>query len=105
MLLDGINSAARKKTPTKSGAETPEVRSRPTLSSGMVISMPIIGRSHSLVFTPLVGLIIVLLSEKLPDGQKKGLGCIGGILAFLGFLCLLVFLLMLLGGGAMIAAL
>ncbi|MBE6190545.1 MAG: hypothetical protein J6A66_06615 [Alistipes sp.] len=59
----------------------------------------------SLVFTPLVGLIIVLLSEKLPDGQKKGLGCIGGILAFLGFLCLLVFLLMLLGGGAMIAAL
>ncbi len=59
----------------------------------------------SLVFTPLVGLIVVLLSEKLPDGQKKGLGCIGGILAFLGFLCLLVFLLMLLGGGAMIAAL
>ena len=59
----------------------------------------------SLVFTPLVGLIIVLLSEKLPDGQKKGLGCLGGILAFLGFLCLIVFLLMLLGGGAMIAAL
>ena len=59
----------------------------------------------SLVFTPLVGLIVVLLSEKLPDGQKKGLGCIGGILAFLGFLCLIVFLLMLLGGGAMIAAL
>lgn len=59
----------------------------------------------SLVFTPLVGLIIVLLSEELPDGQKQGLGCIGGILAFLGFLCLLVFLLMLLGGGAMIAAL
>ncbi len=59
----------------------------------------------SLVFTPLVGLIIVLLSEKLPDGQKKGLGCIGGILAFLGFLCLIVFLLMLLGGGALIAAL
>lgn len=59
----------------------------------------------SLVFTPLVGLIIVLLSEELPDGQKKGLGCIGGILAFLGFLCLIVFLLMLLGGGAMIAAL
>ena len=59
----------------------------------------------SLVFTPLVGLIIVLLSEKLPDGQKKGLGCIGGILAFLGFLCLIVVLLMLLGGGAMIAAL
>lgn len=59
----------------------------------------------SLVFTPLVGLIIVLLSEKLPDGQKQGLGCIGGVLAFLGFLCLIVFLLLLLGGGAMIAAL
>lgn len=59
----------------------------------------------SLVFTPLVGLIIVLLSEKLPDGQKQGLGCIGGTLAFLGFLCLIVFLLLLLGGGAMIAAL
>lgn len=59
----------------------------------------------SLVFTPLVGLIIVLLSEKLPDGQKQGLGCIGGILAFLGFVCLIIFLLLLLGGGAMIAAL
>ncbi|MBE6207670.1 MAG: hypothetical protein E7132_03245 [Rikenellaceae bacterium] len=59
----------------------------------------------SLIFTPLVGLIIVLLSEKLPDGQKQGLGCIGGVLAFLGFLCLIVFLLLLLGGGAMIAAL
>ena len=59
----------------------------------------------SLVFTPLVGLIIVLLSEKLPDGQKQGLGCIGGVLAFLGFLCLIVFLLLVLGGGAMIAAL
>lgn len=59
----------------------------------------------SLIFTPLVGLIIVLLSDKLPDGQKQGLGCIGGVLAFLGFLCLIVFLLLLLGGGAMIAAL
>lgn len=59
----------------------------------------------SLVFTPLVGLIIVLLSEKLPDGQKQGLGCVGGILAFLGFVCLIIFLLLLLGGGAMIAAL
>lgn len=59
----------------------------------------------SLIFTPLVGLIIVLLSDKLPDGQKHGLGCIGGVLAFLGFLCLIVFLLLLLGGGAMIAAL
>lgn len=59
----------------------------------------------SLIFTPLVGLIIVLLSDKLPDGQKQGLGCIGGILAFLGFVCLIIFLLLLLGGGAMIAAL
>ncbi len=59
----------------------------------------------SLIFTPLVGLIIVLLSDELPDGQKQGLGCIGGVLAFLGFLCLIVFLLLLLGGGAMIAAL
>ncbi len=59
----------------------------------------------SLVFTPLVGLIIVLLSEKLPDGQKKGLGCIGGVLAFLGVLCFVAFLLFLLGGGALIAAL
>ncbi len=59
----------------------------------------------SLVFTPLVGLIIVLLSEKLPNGEKKGLGCIGGVLAFLGVLCFVVFLLFLLGGGALIAAL
>ncbi|MBQ1205404.1 MAG: hypothetical protein IIX66_05890 [Alistipes sp.] len=59
----------------------------------------------SLVFTPLVGLILVLLSEKLPNGEKQGLGCIGGVLAFLGVLCFVAFLLFLLGGGAMIAAL
>lgn len=59
----------------------------------------------SLVFTPLVGLIFVLLSEELPNGQKQGLGCIGGILAFLGLLCLIIFLVVLLGGGALIAAL
>ena len=59
----------------------------------------------SLIFTPLVGLIVVLLSDQLPDGQTQGLGCISSVLAILGLLCLIVFLLLLFGGGAMIAAL
>ena len=51
----------------------------------------------SLLFTPLVGLILVLLSEKLPNGEKQGLGCIGGVLAILGFLFLVTFVMLLVG--------
>lgn len=36
----------------------------------------------SVIFTPLVGLILCLLSEKLPQGQRKW-GCLGSILAIL----------------------
>lgn len=36
----------------------------------------------SVLFTPLVGLIICLLSDKLPDGDRNW-GCLGSILAIL----------------------
>ena len=34
----------------------------------------------SVLFTPLIGLIICLLSDKLPDGERNW-GCLGSILA------------------------
>lgn len=49
----------------------------------------------SAVFTPLVGLICVLLSDQLPDGSRRW-GCLGtilGILAIGGFLLTAVLLL------------
>lgn len=58
----------------------------------------------SLIFTPLVGLIIALLTDPLP-GDEQRWGCIGTTVAFLGMLCLIVFLLLLLSGGALLAAL
>lgn len=54
----------------------------------------------SLVFTPLVGLLFVLLSDPLP-GVDRRWGCFGTLFALLGFLCLLLFLLLL--GGAIAA--
>lgn len=57
----------------------------------------------SLIFTPLIGLIVVLVSDPLPGGGQKW-GCIGGFLAFFGFACLLIFLLLLFAGGLLIAA-
>lgn len=36
----------------------------------------------SVLFTPLVGLIICLLSDKLPDGDRNW-GCLGSILAII----------------------
>lgn len=57
----------------------------------------------SLIFTPIVGLIFVLLSDERPDGERK-LGCIGGTLGFLGLICLVTLIFLLLGGGALIAA-
>ncbi len=53
----------------------------------------------SLIFTPLVGLIFVLLSRPLPEGAEPKLGCIGGCLSLAGLLLLgfiLMFLLALL---------
>lgn len=48
----------------------------------------------SLVFTPLIGLIFVLLSPPLPAGTEPKMGCIGGCLSLAGML-LLGFILML----------
>ena len=57
----------------------------------------------SLFFTPFVGLIITLVSDPLPAGADRGLGCIGTLLGVLGLLFLVVFVLMLLAGGVFIA--
>lgn len=58
----------------------------------------------SMIFSPLVGLIIALLTDPLPGGDQRW-GCIGTFVAILGLLFLAVFLLLLLTGGAFIAAL
>lgn len=59
----------------------------------------------SAVFTPLVGLICVLMSDPLPQGAPNRWGCLGAIVAILGFICLTAFLFLLLGGSvAMLAA-
>lgn len=58
----------------------------------------------SLILTPLVGLVVALLTDPLPGGEQRW-GCIGTLLALLGMLCLVIFLLLLLAGGALLAAL
>lgn len=58
----------------------------------------------SVIFTPLVGLIITLLTDPLP-GSGRRWGCIGALLAILGVGCLVIFILMLLTGGALLAGL
>lgn len=57
----------------------------------------------SLIFTPLVGLIITLLTDPLPGGDRRW-GCIGTSVAVLGLLCLGIFLFLLLAGAAVFAA-
>lgn len=57
----------------------------------------------SIIFTPLVGLIVALLTDPLPGGDQRW-GCIGTLVAILGMLFLAVFLILLLAGGALIAA-
>ena len=49
----------------------------------------------SLIFTPIIGLIFVLLSNELPKGSVPKMGCIGGCLSMVGMM-LFGFLLMLL---------
>ncbi len=56
----------------------------------------------SVIFTPLVGLIVALLTDPLPGGDQRW-GCIGTFIAILGVLFLMAFLL-LLTGGAVLAA-
>ena len=59
----------------------------------------------SLIFTPFVGLICALISDPLPQGAPKRWGCLGVVVAILGFLFLGIFLFLLLGGSlAMLAA-
>lgn len=55
----------------------------------------------SLIFTPLVGLIFVLISNPLPADSEPKVGCIGGCLSvaglmFVGFLAMLGLSLLLL---------
>lgn len=57
----------------------------------------------SLIFTPLVGLIVALLTDPLP-GEDRRWGCIGTLLALLGLVSLVVFLLLLLAGGTLLLA-
>lgn len=58
----------------------------------------------SVIFTPLVGLIVALLTDPLPGGDQRW-GCIGTFIAMLGLLFLAVFLLLLLTGGTFLLAL
>lgn len=58
----------------------------------------------SVIFTPLVGLIVALLTDPLPGGEQRW-GCIGTVVAILGVICLAAFLLLLLTGGALVLAL
>ena len=58
----------------------------------------------SVIFTPLVGLIIPLLTDPLPGGGQRW-GCIGTLVAVLGLLFLVVFLMLVLTGGAVLLAL
>ena len=58
----------------------------------------------SLLFTPLVGLVVALLTDPLPGGGQRW-GCIGTFVAILGLLFLFVFLLLMLTGGAVLLSL
>ena len=58
----------------------------------------------SLIFTPLVGLIVALLTDPLPSGGQRW-GCVGTVVAILGLLFFAAFLLLALTGGAMLLAL
>lgn len=58
----------------------------------------------SLLFTPLVGLVIALVTDPLPGGESRW-GCLGFLVALLGVVCLTVFLLLLLSGGVLLALL
>lgn len=52
----------------------------------------------SLLFTPVVGLLCVLVSDPLPAAADRRWGCLGTLLAGAGCLWILLFLVLLLGG-------
>lgn len=47
----------------------------------------------SLLFSPLIGLIIVLLCDRLPEGSEPKLGCLGNVFGILGAIALIAFLI------------
>lgn len=53
----------------------------------------------SVLFTPLIGLIICLLSDRLPDGERKW-GCLGSILAIITIVFLVFLGILILGAAA-----
>lgn len=57
----------------------------------------------SLILTPLVGLIVTLLADPLPESERSRWGCIGTLIAILGLLCLAGFILLLLAGATVLA--
>lgn len=57
----------------------------------------------SLLLTPLVGLIVTLLSDPLPGGDRRW-GCLGTLLAVLGILFMVGVFFLLLAGGVVVAA-
>ena len=57
----------------------------------------------SLFLTPLVELLLALISDPLPVGTDRGLGCIGTLFGVLGLLFLVAFLFLLLAGGMLVA--
>ena len=56
----------------------------------------------SLIFTPLVGLIVALLTDPLPGGEQRW-GCIGTVVAVLGVVFLVVFAVLLLSALGVVA--
>ena len=46
----------------------------------------------SLLLSPLVGLIIVLISDPLPEGAERKLGCLGYAFGILGAIVLIAFI-------------
>lgn len=55
----------------------------------------------SLIFTPLLGLVAVLLSDELPEGERRW-GCIAPLLVFLVIALLIATLSMLFWGSMMV---
>ncbi len=51
----------------------------------------------SLIFTPLVGLIITLFSDPLPYGAESRWGCLGAVMGLLGFILLVPVVMAMMG--------
>ena len=58
----------------------------------------------SLLFSPLVGLICVLISDPLPQSEPNRWGCLGAVMAILGMIFLITFIFLLLGGSLAVLA-